>query len=204
MNRFIIGLMLFLLATCAAAAGPPMPIDPDWPCQSIRISHMSPAAIWAGPSLGPLRSNWRTHPKAAALAQKLAQRRVPLDEAKAAVASFAKAAGAHRRTELLAFFAGLFSLLDQERHEVVQGLDRFGRRQKSYAAHIRKEIDALHQAQDADHPDRSKIKTLANRVYWDTRVFKSRTHMISYACFVPDKIEQRLFALAQTTNGLLH
>ncbi|MGH7042634.1 MAG: hypothetical protein ACREFY_10950 [Acetobacteraceae bacterium] len=164
---------------------------------------MSPGALWAGPPLEQLHGDWQNYPQAAALAQKLAQRRVPLDAAKADIADFAKTAGTHRQTDLLAFFAGLFSLMDQERYEVVQGLDRFGQRQKSYASEIRTEIDALHQAQDADHPDPAKVKTLANRVYWDTRVFNSRTRMITYACFVPDKIEQRLFALAQTTAGLL-
>jgi hypothetical protein len=206
MHRMVIGLAFSLLATCAAAATPPRepaPLDPDWPCQQIEIDHMSLAQVWAGPSLTPYLDTWQNHPKAAALAQELAQRRVPIDAARADITSFAKAAGAQRQPELLAFFAGLFSLLDQERFEVVEGLDRFGRRQKSYAGEIRQEIADLHQAQDADHPDAAKVKTLANHVYWDTRVFKSRTQMISYACFVPDAIEQRLFALAQTTSSLL-
>lgn len=200
MHRFVIGLALILLGTGMACAAAPQPLDPDWPCQQIKIDHMSLAAVWAGPPLGDLLDTWQDHPKAAALAQELAQRRVPLDQAKADLAAFAKAAGPARKTELTAFFAGVFSLLDRERYEVVQGLDRFGRRQKSYAGQIRQEIDALHQAQDADHPDQAKVKTLTSHVYWDTRVFRSRTDMISYACFVPDKIEQRLFALAQAAN----
>ena len=70
-------------------------------------------------------------------------------KAQAEIKAFAKAVGDQRKTELLAFMAGTFSLLDQERFAVIQGLDRFGARQQSYAAQIRTEIADLHDAQDA-------------------------------------------------------
>lgn len=187
----------------AAPARPAALTDPDWPCQSIRIEHMSLATVWGGPPLGKFGSEWQKYPAATALAVKLAQRRVPLAAAKAEIAAFAKSAGDDRKDQLLAFMGALFAQLDHERAEVVQGLDRFGARQISYAAQIRSEITALHDAQDAQPPDQKKVSTLENKVYWDTRVFKSRKDMMSYACFVPDKIEQRLFALASTTASLL-
>jgi len=197
-----LALLVFVTATPAIAAAP-APLDPDWPCQSIKIAHMSLAAVWGGPPLGKFRTDWPHYPDAAALAQRLTQRRVPLTEAKAELTAFAASAGANRKPELLAFMGAAFALLDRERLEVVQGLDRFGARQISYAAQIRAEITALHDAQDAQPPDQKKVETLANRVYWDTRVFASRKSMISDACFVPDRIEHRLFALAAVTASLL-
>ncbi|HTW68423.1 MAG TPA: hypothetical protein VME47_00930 [Acetobacteraceae bacterium] len=196
---------LFLL--CAATPAPPdanaPPLDPNWPCQQIKIDHMSLATMWTGPPLGTYAQDWQNHPKAAALAERLAQRRVPVDQAQAEIKAFAEAAGDQRKTELLAFTAGIFSLLDQERFAVIRGLDRFGARQKSYAAQIRTEITDLHNAQDASHPDQQKIEKLSQQVYWDTRVFQDRNSMISYACFVPDEIEHRLYQLAGTVSNLL-
>ncbi len=196
--------VLVLLAAGRAEAAPAdTALDPDWPCEQIKIDHMSLATLWGGPPLGEFLAGWQHYPAAAALAQRLAQRRVPIDQAQAEITAFAKAAGEQRRSGLLALMGGLFSLLDQERFAVVAGLDRFGARQQSYAAQIRAEITALHDAEDARHPDQKKIEKLADQVYWDTRVFADRRSMISYACFVPDEIEHRLYELAGTTANLL-
>lgn len=191
----------------AAAEAPPAQnspaLDPNWPCQQIKIEHMSLATFWGGPPLGKFLTEWENYPQAALLAHRLAERRVPIDEANAEIQAFAKKAGKDSETQLLALTGGLFALLDQERFEVVRGLDRFGRRQISYAAEIRGEITALHDAQDAAKPDQERIETLANKVYWDTQVFSDRRDMISYACFVPDAIEHRLYQLAGTITNLL-
>jgi hypothetical protein len=199
--------MLVLLAAARALAAPPADsaaLDPDWPCEQIKIDHMSLATMWGGPPLGKFLTDWQQYPQAAALAQRLAERRVPIEQAQAEITEFAKAAAAdQRQTQLLALMGGLFSLLDHERFAVVEGLDRFGARQISYAAQIRGEITALHDAQDAAEPDRKTVEQLADQVYWDTRVFADRRSMISYACFVPDEIEHRLYELAGTTSNLL-
>jgi hypothetical protein len=197
-----VGLVLLL-----AAAGPPPdnapPLDPNWPCQQIKIDHMSLATMWGGPPLGKYLDDWQQNPKAATLARRLAQRRVPIAQAQAEITAFAKAAGEQKQDALLALVGGLFALLDQERFAVIQGLDRFGARQKSYAAEIRAKITALHNAQDAEKPDPRNVQKLGDQIHWDTRVFAGRNSMISYACFVPDEIEHRLFALAGAASSLL-
>ena len=164
---------------------------------------MSLATVWGGPPVEKFLDDWQHYPAAAALAQRLAERRVPVAQAQAEITAFAMAAGDQRKTELLAFMGGLFALLDQERFAVVQGLDRFGARQQSYAAQIRAEIAALHQAQDAQQPDQTQVQKLSGQVEWDTRVFTDRNSMIGSACFVPDEIEHRLYELAGTTSNLL-
>jgi hypothetical protein len=85
----------------------------------------------------------------------------------------------------------------------MRGLDRFGARQQSYAGQIRGEIIALHEAQDAPQPDQKEVQKISSQVYWDTRAFADRKSMMSYACFVPDEIEHRLYELAGTTSNLL-
>lgn len=202
----ISGTWLLLGAGPSPAQAPdaaPAPPDPNWPCQQIKIEHMSLATMWSGPPVERYADDWQGYPAAAQLAQRLAQRRVPVVQANSEIASFAKSAGDQQKTELLALMGGLFSLLDQERFAVVEGLDRFGVRQQSYAAQIRKEITDLHEAQDAPQPDQQTIKKLSDQIAWDTQVFSDRRSMISYACFVPDEIEHRLFALASTVSNLI-
>jgi hypothetical protein len=195
--------MAVLAAGGSAAAAQSAALDPNWPCQAIKIDHMSLATMWAGPPLDKFLNDWRNYPAAAELAEKLAQRRVPIDAAKQQIEDFAKTAGPDRANQLLAVMGGLFSLLDQERFEVIEGLDRFGARQKGYAAQIRAESGALGAAQDAKEPDAKTVQTLSNKVYWDMQVFDRRRQMISYACDVPDEIEHRLFELAGTVANLL-
>jgi hypothetical protein len=187
----------------AGPATPPASPDPNWPCQQIKLEHMSLATMWSGPSVEAYVNDWQRYPAAAQLAQRLAQRRVPLAQANTEIASFANAAGDQQKEELLALMGGLFSLLDQERFAVIEGLVRFGARQQSYAAQIRQEITDLHEAQDAPRPDEQNVKKLSDQIAWDTQIFSDRKNMISYACFVPDEIEHRLFALAGTISNLL-
>jgi hypothetical protein len=204
--RLGIAAAVLLLLTAAAPPSPPgasAAVDPNWPCQQIKIDHMSLVTMWSGPPLEKYLDDWQHYPAAAALAQRLAERRVPVTQAQAEITAFAKAAGDQRQTAILALMGGLFSLLDQERFAVVQGLDRFGARQQSYAAQIRDEITALHTAQDAPQPDQPEVTKLSGQVDWDTRVFADRKSMIAYACFVPDEIEHRLYQLAGTASNLL-
>lgn len=204
--RLALAAAVLVLAPASHARAAPQnapALDPNWPCQQIKIEHMSLATFWGGPPLGKFLTDWENYPEAAALAHRLAERRVPIDQANTEIEAFAKAAGKNSQPQLLALMGGLFALLDQERLAVVAGLDRFGARQISYAAQIRGEITGLHDAQDAATPDQKKIKTLANKVYWDTQVFSDRRQMISYACFVPDAIEHRLYQLAGTISNLL-
>jgi hypothetical protein len=201
--RTIAAFMLLLADAPAPPAANAPPLDPDWPCQQIKIDHMSLATMWGGPELGKFTDDWQQYPQAAALAQRLAERRIPVSQAQDEIKTFAQAAGADRKTELLAFMGGIFALLDRERFSVIQGLDRFGARQQSYAAQIRTEITDLHNAQDAPQPDQQAVEKLSQQVYWDTRVFTDRKSMLSYACFVPDEIEHRLYELAGTTSNLL-
>ena len=109
----------------------------DWPCQQILVSHLSPAAMWTGPSVQGLDKT--SDPQIDELAANLAQRRLPIDQAKAQIDEFAKSAGPDRKQKLTLLFALLFDKLDGERAQVIGGLERFGRRQKEMANKIRAE-----------------------------------------------------------------
>lgn len=197
------GVVCIVVANISARAAPPGPKDPDWPCQQIKVTQLSVAALWAGPSLDQAQAGWKSDPAVSALVARLAQRRVSLEDAKTDIATFAAQAGPERQTKLLLLFAGLFETLDGERSSVVNGLDRYGTRQKELAAKVRGEADELHAEQAADKPDDRKLETLSNEIGWDTRVFEDRRTSLHYACDVPNTIEQRLYALSQAIQAAL-
>lgn len=164
---------------------------------SIKIPSLSLAAVWSGPSVDAYANTWSDDSQVADLAGRLAQRRLPLDQAKADIGSFATASGADRQTKLLTLVAALFDMMNQERSSVVAGLDRFGARQKDLANDIRTRVDKLHALQAAPDQDTTQIAALGNQLQWDTRLFEQRRQTTQYACAVPDLIEQRFFALAR-------
>jgi hypothetical protein len=187
-----------LFAATTANAVPPGPRDPDWPCQQIKVPELSLAAVWSGPPLDRQVTEWPQDQQVADLVHDMAQRRVPLEQAQERIRAFAQQAKEQKQPKLLELFAGLFSVLDQERSTVIAGLDRFGARQKELAAGIRDDNEKLRamQAERASEP--GDVNQMVQRVTWEAEVFQDRRQALSYACDVPAKIEQRLFVLART------
>ncbi|HRO12465.1 MAG TPA: hypothetical protein PK452_13120, partial [Amaricoccus sp.] len=74
-------------AAPAFAAGPP---DPDWPCIQRRQPHLSIAQVWGGPVPDEAALKLAEAPEIQEVAQAIALRRMPLPEAEATIADFAK------------------------------------------------------------------------------------------------------------------
>jgi hypothetical protein len=173
------------------------PRFPDWPCNQIKVPEISVAAVWAGPSIDDVENAWQEDPTIRDLVTRLAARRMPLDEAEKAISEFINGNTAQRQQKAKLIFAGLFKSLNQERSEVMNGIERFSRRQKVFADKIRSDSPQLRDLQDAGEHDQGKADEMANRIEWDARIFEDRRKTISYVCEVPVLIEQRLFALAR-------
>jgi hypothetical protein len=198
--------VVLVVALCAAGAAwsaPPGPRDPDWPCQQIKVAQLSVAAVWPGPPLDPQHDGWREKPQVADLVHEIAQRRVPIEQAQEKIRAFVEQAADQKQPALLELFAGLFSVLDNERGTVIAGLDRFGARQKELAAALRNDNDKLRAMQADPGSDAGDVNQMTQRVMWEAQVFQDRSQSLSYACDVPGKIEQRLFALARTIQQAL-
>ncbi len=84
------------------AAAAPGPRDPDWPCQQIKVPHLSLAAVWSGPASDEQQGDWRQDPQLADLVQSMAQRRVPIDQMQAKIRAFAAHAGDQKVAEAAA------------------------------------------------------------------------------------------------------
>lgn len=187
---------IFLLAFAGSAQSQQQP-QSDWPCKQVRVPNLAVAGVWTGPPLDEALKHWRDDPAIADLVARLAPRRTSLDEAERLIADFAKAAGAKRKERLTTLFAGVYERLDGERREVVNGLDRFGRRLKEMAEKTREATQALRDAQDAKPLDAEAVKKASETLQWRLRLFEEQRRMIFYVCESPALIEQRLGALSR-------
>ena len=191
----IVAIIELFLQTMTLAADPRFP---DWPCNQIKVPEISAAAVWSGPSIDDVGNAWEQDAVTRDLVARLAARRTSLEEAQKLISDFITGSAAERQQKAKLVFAGLFASLNQERSQVMDGIERFFRQQKAFAEKTRSEIAELRALQDARDRDQSRIEELANQVTWDTRIFEERRKTIGYACEVPVLIEQRLFALART------
>jgi hypothetical protein len=197
----VMAVALAILAPAEAA--PPGPRDADWPCEQIKVSQLSLAAVWSGPQLDQTQDDWRQDQQVADLVQETAQRRMPVEQAQQKIEAVAAQAGQQRQTKLLQVLAGLFSVLDAERSGVIAGLDRFGARQKELAAELRDDNEKLHRLQADSTSRASDVNQMSQQVTWEAQIFQDRRQALRYACDVPGKIEQRLFGLARAIQGAM-
>jgi len=199
--RVVMATALAAVGSPAMAGGPPN-TDPDWPCHQLKVTGFPLASVWAGPDLDS--QAWRDQPDVADLANRMSQRRVPIAEVESAIAAFKSKEGPDAKEKLLSAFAAAFEDLVQQRSKVIEGLERFGRRQREVADGIRAENEALQKAIDANHGHPgAEDAELQKRLDWDLRVFDDRRQSISYVCEVPAEIEHRIGALARAVQNAL-
>jgi hypothetical protein len=184
----------------AGAAGRP---DQNWPCVQPKVPQMSVAAVWDGPSIADVGKAWEDNSELRDLIGRLAARRTPLDEAQKAINGFVTGAPAEKQDKAKKLLAGLFDTLNQQRAEVIRGIERVDRKQKELADKIRSDVATLRELQDKPEQDQSKVNALVSEVEWSMRIFEERRKTIRYVCEVPTAIEQRTFALARSIRQAL-
>jgi hypothetical protein len=174
------------------------PRYPDWPCAQPKVPEISLAAVWAGPPLDDASDKWKDDPKVSAMVEKLAARKLPLDDAEKAVTDFLASPGTDKSAAGKLLLAGLFDTLNAQRSSVMSGLERVTRKQREAADKIRADTVTLQGLQDATTPDQSKVDELGNQLVWETRIFEDRRRVVKFVCDVPTTIDRRLFALGRT------
>lgn len=200
-------LPIFLAAFGAAqafAAGDPA--DPDWPCVQRKVAAISAATVWTGPEIPKDDRRWREQADVADLVRGISSRRMPVEQAYAAIDGFAAKLGSDRNEKLTLLFAGILQTIDAERSALIQGIERYTRRQKQLADKVkseRGELQALRFKQRLGEAEDARMKELEKAVQWDTRVFEERRESLSYVCESPVLLEQRLYALAKHVESLL-
>lgn len=204
LRRFAVAAALGLIATTAQQRALAVEANPeaanaankDWPCNQILVDQISLPAVWSGPPIEGI--DWRRDSATADLVAELAARKTPIDAAERAIEKFAASAGADKQAKLVALFAGLFETLNNERSQIINGLMRFGRKQKALAAKIRAENAEIQKNPDSSSPVGPATEgNPQTQLEWDLRVFDEGRSSLTYACEAPTLVEQRLFALAR-------
>jgi hypothetical protein len=193
-------LLAFALGASPAGA---QTMQGDWPCKQLRVPEIALGGVWTGPTIDNERNSWRDDSLVADLVARIAPRRTPLEDAEKRVTDFAKGAGDNRKARLTLLFAGLYERMNDERREVVNGLDRFGRRLKEMAEKTREETQAFYDIQNKKPADPEAIKKAAETLQWRLRLFEEQRKMIGYVCESPALIEQRFGALARMILGAM-
>ena len=190
-------IVILALLTHTAGATAQTPAQGDWPCKQVRVPDIAIGGLWNGPAIDAERQSWRNDASVADLVSRIRQRRTPLAEAEKMIADFAHAAGAERKARLTRLFAGTYEAMNDERHEVINGLDRFGHRLKDMAETARQGSEEMRKIQDQKPADPEAIRKASEALQWRLRLFEEQRRMVTYVCESPALIEQRLGALAR-------
>jgi hypothetical protein len=204
-------MMLSLIRSCLAACLALLPLtaqaqqqlDPPWPCPQRRVPVIGAASIWSGPDLAAA-GEWSSDFPTAALAQKLASRRTPLEDVDGLIETYAVQAGPERARTLTRVFAGVLDIINTERGRVLEGIGRYARGQARMAERIRDEADKITSVKDSPEVEVPKeLADLETRFTWDKRIFDERSHALTYVCEVPTLLEQRLGDIARRIQAHL-
>ena len=180
------------------------PRYPDWPCQQLKVPGIAIASVWNGPAIDTIDSNGPVDPRQAELVARLAARRTPMEEARKLIDNYVTGTAEERQQKAKTLFAALYTTLNGQRDEVMSGIERFSRKQKSMAEQIRGNAQKMRELQDQPNADPAQNEELANQLTWQTRIFEDRRKTTSYVCEVPVLIEKRLFDLAQAIQEVLN
>ncbi|NJM35426.1 MAG: hypothetical protein HC850_12750 [Rhodomicrobium sp.] len=199
------------LALCiAAAAGQPAfaaaSNDPDWPCIQRKVPHISPGMVWAGPPVDEADRSWEKSDELSDLVGRLAQRRLPVEESEPLIEAFAKQHAGDKARQLTLLFTGLLQTINRERDDIMTGISRYARQQRTRAEKIkelRDRLSALSGKSQLTESERAKRDTLEEQLSWETRIYDERAASLTYVCDSPRILEQRLFSLARYIQAQL-
>jgi hypothetical protein len=190
---FLFGIVVAMTGSLSPAAHALDPRYPDWPCQQLKVPGISIAS-----------DSKPVDAATAALVSRLAARRTPIEDARKLVANFVTGTAEERQDKAKTLFAALYSRLNAQRDQVMDGIERFSRKQKMMAEQIRAETQKLRDLQDKPNSDQAQDDALASQLAWQTRIFEDRRKSTSYVCDVPVLIEKRLFDLSSAIQTAMN
>jgi hypothetical protein len=201
------GIALGVAVTTACLSQPARALDPrypDWPCQQLKVPGISVASVWTGPTIDPTDTTTPIDATEADLVSRLAARRTPMEDARKLIANFVTGTKEERQDKAKTLFAALYSKLNAQRDQVMDGIERFSRKQKAMAEQIREETQKLRDMQDKTNSDQAQDDALVSQLAWQTRIFEDRRKSTSYVCDVPVLIEKRLFDLGSAIQTAMN
>ena len=174
-----------------------------WPCAQRRVPTISAGTIWSGPDLAQGK-DWDQDNAVAALAQKIASRRTPLDEVDLAITDFASSAGTDKAKKLTQLFVGTLDIINGNRDQILNGIMRYAQGQERLASRMREESDKISLAQEDATATVGVAVDQQNKDFaWDQRIFRERKQALSYVCETPSLLERRAFEIGKRIQARL-
>lgn len=162
-----------------------------WPCIQRETGSLSAGILWPRPVEGVEA----LAPDAEALVVPLALRRVPLDDAQAAVEAYA--AGNADAAQVDAVFEAVFTRINRDRDRVLGGIRRYAQSQIALSRRIDAAQAELADLTAANSQDFDRFDALEEQLAWDERIFRDRERSLTYVCETPVLLEKRAYAVAQ-------
>ena len=191
----------------ADAASAAMAANEDWPCVQHKQAVLTAAQMWDGP---PIAAEGKASDNAEIrkLVPVVISRRLSMDDVETRIKEFADAQPADKRDAVLTeLFQAALAQINTSRSEIVDGIEKFQRRQILRSKKLEQdgiELAELLKAADADLKNQeaaARAQEAQTRYDWDARVFQERQQNIPIACEIPVLIEQRAFALARAIRA---
>lgn len=195
-------LLILLSPGAAFAAGP----QGDWPCIQREVPTISAGMVWTAGAVDAEDTSWTSHPQVAPKVLEVASRRKTVDEALAAIDTFASGLKEDRTRLLTALFTGAFQRLNAERRQIMAGIKRYARRQAALAERISSasgERAALAQNPSPSETETARLAALQEQIAWDVRIYEEREQSLRYVCETPVLLEQRLFRIGRHISQLV-
>ncbi|MDH3741049.1 MAG: hypothetical protein OER56_05570 [Hyphomicrobiales bacterium] len=188
---------------CGAPVYAASDADEGWPCVQRKIPELSAGMMWAGPPVNEAaKSLWQSNGGVSALAARLAVRRTSLDEADKLIADYAASVAAEdKAAHLTALFAGVLDLINAERRQIMAGIEKYTRKQRSLAKAIgktRAELKAALEAAEPSEEEKKLRRDLEQKLSWQSRIHHDREKSLTFVCESPVILEQRIFAIARS------
>jgi len=197
------GLRMVLVGAITAGASAAQEQDLTWPCQQRKVPKLSVAQMWSGPMPS---QDWHKDRELKALAARIAQRRVPIPDARAAAQAWVEGLDPEARSERIAeLFAAVLDRVNHERGEIIAGIGRYAQSQADLAARVNAMEAALVKLEvaPADEQDSTELENLRTGLAWETRIYRERAQSLTYVCETPVLLERRAFDIARALSGLI-
>ena len=180
----------------------------EWPCIYRKVPQLTAAMIWDGPEITDTTS-WHKDDAIRKLSQFLISRRVKIDEVDTAIKKYAAGLSEDQRdAKLTELFSAVLTRTNEDRKTVMNGIEKFHKRQVERSKAIEKEALEIQPEEQAAAEDpgadvgvAGRASDAAEKYKWEIRTFQEKQANIPIACEIPQLIDERAGEIARAIRA---
>ncbi len=191
-----------LLAAGLLWAQPPSVGAPEaWPCVQRYQPAVSAGIFWPHELLENV--DWADAREVRALADRITERAVTLEEAREEVRVFLATRDKNRQKTAGLLVTALDEFINSKRDRVIEGIARFSARQQKMIRRIQAQSKKIEELKALANPDAKELEDLSARQKWDVRVLEEREGLAGHLCEQPVLMEQKFFVVGRDIVAFL-